>query len=79
MGEFFEKFGEGMRGFPKGNIGGRKLWGEILTGGNYGEVFLEILRGLAWISQKQYWREEAVGEFFLEIWRGFVWISKKQY
>ena len=53
MGEFF-KFGEGLRGFAKSNIGGRKLWRKfsknvervcvdfqktIMAGGNYGGFF----------------------------------------
>ena len=54
MWEFFQKFREGLRGLPKSNIGGRKLWGNfsrnlgtvcvgcqktILAGGNYGGIF----------------------------------------
>ena len=39
MGEFFEELGEGMREFQSNNIGGRKLWGNILQ--KFGEGMSE--------------------------------------
>ena len=44
-----------LRGLPKSNVGGRKLWGICFR--NLDKLF-------AWISKKQCWREETMGEFF---------------
>ena len=59
-----------------------------------GDFFPAIWRGFAWISKKQYWREEIRGDFtrnlervcvdfkkqyWREICRGLAWISKNQY
>ena len=74
-------------GFPKSNIGGRKLWGmcgfpKSHVGGRklwvWGKIILDIWKRLAWISNKRYWWEEIMG-IFREIGRGFAWISQKQY
>ena len=55
-GNFFLEIGRNcLRGLPKSNIGGRKLWGNFSR--NWEKLF-------AWISKKQYWREETMGEFF---------------
>ena len=52
----------------------------MLAGGNSGGIFSRNLEKLfAWISSKQYWREETAGDFFLEIWGRFAWVAKKQY
>ena len=72
MGEFFQKFGEGMRKFPKNTIG-------LLAGGNYGGIFPEVWRRYARISKKQYWWEETMGEFFEELGEGMRKFQKKQY
>ena len=93
-GIFFWKFGAGLRGFPKSNIGGRKRWG------NFFQKIGEGLRGFPKcnICGRKRWGNFcrklervgmdfprailAVGNYggiFLEIWRGFVWLSKKPY
>ena len=77
MVDFSKGFGNGLRGFRKTNIGGRKLlWGNfsknlervcvdfqkaMLAAGNYGGFLQEIWRGFEWISKKQYWREDLRG------------------
>ena len=93
MGDFFWKIGEGLRGFPKSNLGGRKVWANfsrnlervwidfqkrILAGGAHWGNCQEIWRGFVWISNKQYW-EETTWEFFWKFRDGLAWISKKQY
>ena len=84
LGELFYKFGEGLRGFPKNNIDGRKLWGNFSRWGNidgrkYGGIFLEILRRLAWISEKQSWWEETMVEFFRNVESLCVDFQKNKY
>ena len=77
-GIFSRNFGEGLRGFPKCNIRGRKRWENfsrklervcvdfqkaVLAGGKDGGIFPEILSRFVSISQKQYWWEETMGDF----------------
>ena len=94
MGDFFQKSGEGLGGFPKSNICGRSYAGIFST---------NLEKGFAWISKKQYWQAETIMKFcenFGEGLRGFpksnigrrklwgnfsrdweklfAWISKKQ-
>ena len=69
MWEFFQKFGEGLRGLPTSNIGGRKLWGNFSR--NLGTVCVGC--------QKQYWREETVGEFFSKLGEIVCLDFQKQY
>ena len=73
--------GEALTGGNHWGILSRNLEGDCvhfqqatLVGGNYGGIFLEIWRGFAWISKKQYWWEETIGDFlqkFGEGLRGF--------
>ena len=53
-GGIFQKFGEGMRGFPKSHIGGRKLCKRI---------FEESWRGFAWISKNNIGGRKPWGNF----------------
>ena len=92
-GVFLEIGGEGLRGLPKSNIGGRKLcgnfsrnWGEIvcvdfqkaiLAGGNYGGIFLEIGRNCLPGFPTSNTGGRKLWGNFLEIWGGFAWVAKK--
>ena len=58
MREFFQKFGEGLRGLPTSNIGGRKLWGNFSR---------NLEKWFAWVAKKQYWRKETMGECFWKL------------
>ena len=62
IGKIFKKFGEGLCGFPKSNIGGRKLRGNVSRNWE---------SGFAWICRKQHRREEIIGGFFYKFLRGF--------
>ena len=66
MEEFYIKFGDGLRGFPTRNGGGRKLWGEFF------QKFGEGLRGLPKcnIGGRSY------GVILQRIWRVSAWIFK---
>ena len=85
MGEFFGKFGEGLRGCPKSNIDGRKLWGNFLK--KFGEgwrgfpksnvggrklwgIFSRNLERVCVDFQKTISAGGDHGGFFLELWRG---------
>ena len=83
MGEFFGKFGEGLRGCPKSHIGGRKPWGnffrkfgEGLEGGNYGEIFLRNLERVGVDFQKAIVTGGNFGGIFQEIGEGLRGYTK---
>ena len=71
MGDVFQKFGEGMRKFPKKNIDGR----------NYGGRFPEIWRRDAQISKKTLldYGGGNYGGFFQKFGKGMREFQKKQY
>ena len=63
MGEFYKKFGEGLCGFPKSKICGRKLW--VYFSRNLERDCMgfqkQYWRRFAWMSKKQYWRKKTLG------------------